>query len=268
MIFKLLFALLLFSSLNAKEEKSLEKVSLQLQWLDQFQFAGYYMAKEKGFYRDVGLEVELKKFDYALNPIDEVLSRRATYGIGRSSLIIDADKGKKIKLLSAIFQSSPLVYIAIQESNIRTIKDFKGRRVMLTTDTSLSVDIHAMLNQAHLEINDIQEIEHTFNIQDLIDNRTDLMASYISNEPFLLEQRGIKSVIFDPKDYGFNFYSDIIFTTADEVQSNKRRTINFQNASLKGWAYAFSHIEESVDLILKKYNAQNKSREALIYEPK
>ncbi len=268
LIFKLLLAFLLFSTLNAKETKVLEKVSLQLQWLDQFQFAGYYLAKEKGFYKDVGLEVELKKIDYALNPVEEVLSRRATYGIGRSSLIIDADKGKKIKLLAAIFQSSPLVYITKKDSNITTIEEFKDKRVMLSMDTSLSVDIHAMLNQAKLNMSDVKEIEHTFKLDDLINNATDIMASYISNEPFLLEQKGIKNIIFDPKDYGFDFYSDIIFTSENEVKNHQERTLRFQNASLKGWAYAFSHIEESVDLILKKYNSQNKSKEALIYEAK
>lgn len=60
----------------------LEKVSLQLQWLDQFQFAGYYVAKEKGFYKDAGFDVEIKKHGSDVDVVEDVLSQKTTYGIG------------------------------------------------------------------------------------------------------------------------------------------------------------------------------------------
>lgn len=67
---------------------NLEKTSLQLMWKDQFEFAGFYMAKEKGFYKDVGIEVELKKFDQTLNITDEVVGKNADFGVSSSSLLI------------------------------------------------------------------------------------------------------------------------------------------------------------------------------------
>ena len=98
----ILLLFLLFSSLFSSY-KALEKVSLQLVWLDQFQFAGYYMAIEKGFYRDVGLDVELKSFKYSLDVVDEVIGQNSDYGVGRSSIIRLYSKNKNIVLLSAIF---------------------------------------------------------------------------------------------------------------------------------------------------------------------
>ena len=260
-----LFLILSFFIISL-EAKGLEKVSLQLVWLDQFQFAGYYVAKEKGFYKDVGLKVELKPFKYRLNTTTEVTQNRATYGVGRSSLIIDKYNGAKIKLLSAVFQSSPLILLAMKNSNIRTIKDFVGKKIMSTDDATMTAALTAMIEHKNVSLSMMTEIKHTFNIQDLIDNNTDLMASYTSNEPFILEQKGLEYTIFDPKDYGFDFYSDILFTSEDEIKHHKQRTIHFKNASLKGWTYAFNHIEETVDLILKKYNKQNKSRKSLIFE--
>ncbi|MGE4419224.1 MAG: ABC transporter substrate-binding protein [Sulfurimonas sp.] len=94
--------LLLFTSLHALQ-KPLRKVSLQLQWLDQFQFAGYYMAKEKGFYKDAGFDVEIKKFSNKTDVIDDVLNGRTTYGIGRSSLIWSMLKEKKYLCLVQYF---------------------------------------------------------------------------------------------------------------------------------------------------------------------
>ena len=262
---KFVFLILSFFIISL-EAKGLEKVSLQLVWLDQFQFAGYYIAKEKGFYKDAGLELELKPFKYRLNITTEVTQKRATYGIGRSSLIIDRYDGAKVKLLSAIFQASPLILLAMKDSNIKTIKDFIGKKIMTTDDAAMTAALTAMIEHQNVSLSMMKEIKHTFNIQDLINHNTDLMASYTSNEPFILEQKGLQYTVFDPKDYGFDFYSDILFTSEDEIKFHRQRVIRFKNASLKGWAYAFNHIEETVDLILKKYNTQNKSRKSLIFE--
>jgi len=258
--------LIIFLLITLLEAKELEKVSLQLQWLDQFQFAGYYMAKEKGFYKKAGLDVTLKKFNSKIMPIDEVLNKRANYGIGRSSLIAEKSKGKDIKLLASIFQSSPSVLIATKKSGIKIVKDFIGKRVMITSDVYKTVALLAMENREGVSISDMIVQEHSFNIDDLIDAKTDLMSSYISNEPFLLKQKGVKYTIFDPKNYGFDIYSDILFTSSNELKNHKQRALNFKRASLKGWEYAFNHIDETVDIILKKYNIQNKSKEALKFE--
>ena len=255
----------LYGSTN-QNEKELQKVSLQLQWLDQFQFAGYYIAKEKGFYKDVGLDVEIKKFNDTISPINEVIQNRATYGIGRSSLIIDKSHGLNIKLLSAIFQSSPSVLLSLESSGIKDIKDFVGKNIMMTSDVFQAVSLQAMIKQKKIDTNSINHLKHSLNLKDLINKKTDLMASYISNEPFYLNKMGIKYRIFDPKDHGFDFYSDILFTSDDEIKNHSKRVSHFTKASLKGWEYAFNNIDETVELIFKKYNSQNKSKNGLLYE--
>ncbi|WP_345975229.1 diguanylate cyclase [Sulfurimonas sp. HSL3-7] len=263
--FFLVISVLLLTPLLLQAEK-LEKVSLQLQWLDQFQFAGYYIAKEKGFYEEVGLDVELLAFNDTLSPVDAVVSQKATYGIGRSSLIIDKSKGKDIVLMASIFQSSPVVLLATKESNITTIKDFAGKRIMMTTDAASEVAMQAMAYRNGVSIDNMILQKHSFDVDDLINKKTDLMASYLSNEPFLLQEKKVEYTIFDPKDSGFDFYSDILFTTENEVRDHRQRALDFRSASLKGWAYAFDHIDETVALILEKYNTQHKSREALTFE--
>ena len=264
MKFKLTIIFLLF--LISLEAKGLEKVSLQLQWLDQFQFAGYYIAKEKGFYEDIGLDVEIKKYSHDINIVNDVRSQKTTYGIGRSSLIIDMSKRKDIVLLSAVFQSSPLVMLATKESNITMVKDFIGKRIMVTPEIGSMVSLQAMANQNEVVKENVVQIQHSYDVNDLINQKADLMTSYISNEPYLLKERGIDYTIFDPKDYGFDFYSDLLFTSENEVLNHKKRTQNFRDASNKGWEYAFSHIDETVELIYSKYNSQSKSKEALRFE--
>lgn len=260
----LFFSLLL--TLSAAP-KSLDKVSVQLMWVDQFQFAGYYMAKEKGFYRDVGLDVEIKKFSYGLDVAAEVLSGRANFGVGRSSLVRLYTQGKEIVMLSAVLQSSPNVLISLKSSNIKSVKDFTGKKIMLTQDAKEMASINAMIKLHDVEINSLI-IEQTFNLDDLIDGKVDLYSAYTSNEPYLLSQRGIAYDVFSPKEDGFDFYSDILFTSQTELEKNPRRVQDFRNASLLGWEYAFSHIDETVDFIYVNYNGQNKTKDALEFEAK
>mgnify|MGYP000238062494 CR=1 FL=1 len=248
--------------LFAKEDK----VSLQLLWLDQFQFAGYYIAKEKGFYQDVGLDVEIKKFKHNVNIVEEVTTNRAQYGVGRASLIVDKSEGKDIIALAAIFQSSPLTLLALESSKINNVKDFKNKKIMLTKDALRSTSLRAMVASQGVSFDELIVQKHSFDLNDLIMGNTDLMASYISNEPFTLKQKNIKYKIISPKDYGFDFYSDFLFTSSKEINRHPKRVESFLNASLKGWRYAFNNIEESVNIIFKKYNQQKKTKEALIFE--
>jgi C4-dicarboxylate-specific signal transduction histidine kinase/ABC-type nitrate/sulfonate/bicarbonate transport system substrate-binding protein len=263
MILRILFiTILLIQGIYSKE---LERVSLQFQWLDQFQFAGYYMAKEKGFYKDANLDVKIKKYHLNLDVSKEVLAGKANFGVGHSSLIASS-ASEKIVLLSAIYQSSPLAIIALESSNIKKLKDFEHKTIMLTKAAIQTASIHAMVSSGDVDEATLLYKEHNFNLNELIEGKVDLYAGYISNEPFLLKEKGIKYKLFYPQEQGFDFYGDLLFTSQQELDIHPLRVKNFKEASLKGWRYAFNHIEESVDLIYKKYNPQHKSKKALMFE--
>ncbi len=264
--FKLILSLLLLSGYFYG--KDLEKISLQLQWKHQFQFAGYYIAKEKGFYKDAGLDVEIKEHKYNLNTTEEVVNGRSQYGIGRSSLIIDRANHKDIVILLAVLKTSPIAFFSLQSSGIDTIEKFIGKKVMLNQKETATVSLQAMLNSHNVTFNQLILMARSYNIEDLINKKTDIMPGYTSDKEYDLEKRGIKYNVFSPKDYGFDFYEDILFTTGNELKNHPERVEALRNASLKGWQYAFEHIDEAVDLILKKYNTQKKTREALLYEAK
>ena len=262
---KLVLFILLTLSLSALQTQS-RKVSLQLMWLEQFQFAGYIMAKEKGFYRAAGLEVDIKKFKYSLNSVDEVLKGNATFGVGRSSLIKLRSDGKKIVLLSAIFQSSPYAFISLSSSNIHSVKDFKDKTIMITQDVLDSASMYAMTSSSGLSKDELHIKEHNFDLNELISKNIDIYGGYISNEPFFLKSMGIEYNALTPKDEGFNFYSDILFTSQKVVDKYPSMVKKFKEASLKGWRYAFNHIKESVNIIYNDYNPQYKTKEALTFE--
>jgi len=247
--------------------QTLEKVSVQFHWLSQFEFAGFYIAKEKGFYSDVGLDVSLLPYVKGKTDVVEAVSSgRVQYGVNYTSLLFDYHKGKPVVALAAIFQDSPLVLLAREGAEIITPKDLKGRNVMIGGDALNSAPIMALLFSNGLMRSDIVRQLHSYDINDLISGHTDAMTAYISNEPFLMEQKGHKYRILDPKESGLSFYEDILFTSRSEAEKHPERARAFLDASLKGWSYAFEHIEETINIIQEKYNQQNKSFESLLYE--
>lgn len=235
-------------------------------WLDQFEFAGFYAAKEKGFYKDVGLDVEFRKYDSSLNLLEEVLNKNADFGTNSSSLITDKSNGKDIVLLGAIFQSSPLILLALENSNIDYIQDIKNKTLMITQEQQKYATFKSMINSKGVDINDLKILDHSFDVNDLINKKTDLMLAYTTNEPFLLKEKGYESKIFNPKDYGFDFYEEIIFTSKEFALKNPKLVKDFYNATIKGWEYAFENIEETAKLVYEKYNPQNKTLASLIFE--
>ncbi|UFS62701.1 ABC transporter substrate-binding protein [Sulfurimonas sp. HSL-3221] len=261
----LLVLLFLSLALRAHEARH-EHIVLQLQWLPQFQFAGYYVAKEKGFYTDAGLDVEIRVMKPETDVEQEVLSGRAQYGTGRTSLLVNYESGAPLVAMAAIFQSSPMMLLVREDSGIRTIKDLRGKRVMMTSDVQTAASVQAMLRNAGMKEEDLVLIHHTFDPLSLERNETDAMAAYSSNEPYVLAQRGIKTFAIDPKVSGFDFYNDILFTSQAELKQYPERVKRFYEASLKGWRYAFAHIDETAEMLFEKYNMQHKSLDALRFE--
>ena len=263
-IFILLF-LTISTTLNAKE---LKKITLQLSWFDQFQFAGYYMAKEKGFYEEVGLDVEILPFKFGIDIPKEVSDGQLDFAVGRETLILERTKDRNIVALYALFQATPLILISTKESGINNIEDFSNKKVMTTIDDSSEVSIKAMIISNKVKLENLEFLKHTHKIDDLINKKTDVISAYISKAPYELQKRGIEYNVFDPKKYGFDMYSDMLYTSENLINNDLNTVLLFKKASLKGWEYAYSNIEESANLIIDKYNSQNLKRNELIYEAK
>lgn len=247
---------------------SKESVTLQLPWLHQFQFAGYYVAKEKGYYADAGLEVTILDAHTKEAPLKSVLEGKAQYGVGHSSLIADYINGSPIVLMAAIYQSSPMVLLTRKDAHIQGVKDLKNKRLMGTTEMLQRAEMQTMLKSVGLSNDDLRRQTRPFDPMSLARGETDVMVAYSSNEPFVLKKMGVETHAIDPKEYGFDYYSDLLFTTKAETTGHPERTEAFYDASMRGWLWAFEHIEETAELIYRNYNPQHKSLDALIYEGK
>lgn len=256
--------LLVFLSSSLLLAQKLTPVTLQLKWKHQFQFAGYYAAVEKGYYKEAGLDVTIKEANSGISMVEEVLGKKAHFGVGTSSLLLDYAGGSPIVVLGVIFQHSAFALMSLQE-NIKTIHDLANKTLMVEDG---SADIYALLKRENINLKSLNIIEHTFNPQKLIDNEVDAMSVYSIDEPFYLQSKKIRYNLFSPREAGIDFYGDNLFTTKEMIELHPKLVNAFREASFRGWEYALENQDEIIELILKNYNTQNKPKEYLEFEAK
>ncbi|MCV6609129.1 MAG: ABC transporter substrate-binding protein, partial [Campylobacterales bacterium] len=262
-IFKIFIVSILMSNLLFSQSiNNHEKVKLQLKWKYQFQFAGFITALEKGYYKDLGLDVELIEYDGKTDPLEQIKNSNIDFALGDSNLVLHAMENAPIVGVMAIFQESPYILIGLKSSNIKTLQDIEGKLVALSQG-SQGITIEAMLKAHKVSYLSTTSI---FKIEDLYDTKVELFTGYITNEPFIAEERNIDIITFNPKDYGFSGYGDILYTSKKFLKNHPRSVEKFYLATKKGWEYAFSNVDETVDLIYDKYNSLNKSKKSLYYE--
>lgn len=263
-LLSVLLVLLVFSPSPGWANTNLQPITLQLRWMHQFQFAGYIMAKEKGFYQQQGLDVEIRPGGPGIASVTEVLHGQAQYGVGNMEVLSLYQQGEPLIALATIYQHSPSILLVRQDSQIYTVKDLKGKRVMLFAGQN-DPELLGMILSQGLKPNDIERIETSADINDLITGKTDAFNAYLTNEPFLMQEQGVRVRIINPRNYGINFYSDVLFTTQSELNNHPARAEAFRQASLKGWYYALNHPEETIQVLVDKYQVK-KSLNHLRYE--
>jgi len=263
----LLILFLLQISLSAK---NLTDVSIRLIWKYQFQFAGYIMAKEKGFYKDDGLNVDIREAEQDIDAFVEIKSKKVDFTIQSADIFLEnLDNQENFIFLFALTQSSPIMITAIKENGINKIEDIKGKKHLIYDYYTYDTAITSMLRSQGIDENKFQIIKaSSVGIEELINKKVDMLRGYSTITPYHLKKMGYSPIVFHPKDYGYDFYSDILYTTKEYVEKNPETTKKFYEATLKGWEYAFSHIDETIDMIKSKYDTQKLDRDILEFEAK
>ncbi len=246
----------------ATPASALEHVTLQLKWTHQFQFAGYYAALEKGYYREAGLDVQLKEANPDTDTVAEIVSGNTEFGVGSSNLILARATGKPVVTLAVIFQRSPYVIFAAKDKGINKLSDLAGKRIMLDDQSG---ELMLLLKRSGLQKDSFTLIKHSQNPQDLIDGKVDAISGYVSTKPYFFQRADFAYQTFSPLAAGIDFYGDNLFTSEQELQAHPERVQAFTEASLRGWRYARDHRDEIINLIASKY-AKQKSHDFLEFE--
>lgn len=240
------------------------RVTVQLNWKHQFEFAAFYAAKAQGFYAAAGLDVEVKQASVGTQVTNEVIAHRAHFGVGNSSLLLDRVQGEPVVVLAALMQQSPIALMARRDKGLRSVKDLAGKTVMVPPHAF--DEIRAFVSASGLDPNDLRYVPmSSTDVKERL-RTADATEIYTTNEGFLARSEPNEYLIWPTRSAGLEFYGNVLFTSQYLIKTAPDLVHKFRNATLEGLRYAMQYPEEVSDLILSLYNTQGKSREHLLFE--
>ncbi len=260
-------AALSFVSLgSAKPAATMDKVTLQLKWVAQAQFAGYYAAAAKGYYKQFGLDVTLKPGGPDITPEQVVASGQAQFGIDwLPSLLATRDKGGDLVNIAQVFRRSGMTELTWKSSGITTIKKMAGKKVGVWCCGNEN-ELYAALVKNGINPKDTKQVKivnQPFDMTLFLQNKVDAAAAMTYNElAQVLESKNPKTGklytladlnVITMESAGTAMLEDGIFTTGAYLKDAKNRDVakRFIAASLKGWAYCRDNVVACTAIVLK-----------------
>ncbi|TSC62888.1 MAG: NMT1/THI5 like domain-containing protein [Parcubacteria group bacterium Gr01-1014_48] len=234
----------------------IEKVRISLKWLHQAQFAGLYVAKEKGFYEDKGLDVEIKEWDFSVSQETDLAERKEDFAMMNPIEVLKAvDKGLDFRAVAIIYQDASWALVALKESGITTPADFRGKVLGLKGNTDDGRIIYpALLKTFGIDEGEVMikpiGFETGPEVQDVVEKRADVINVYRTDQVYLFDKQGLEYNLILPERFGFEMNGDVLVTTQRLIDENPDLVQGFVEATIKGWQYAMAHSEEAVDLTM------------------
>jgi len=247
-VVSILCILLTLPSLTAAAE--LKTLTFLPQWLPQAQFAGYYVAYEKGFYKKRGIDLKILRGGPGF-PSNDMLSRQkvAVTTLFLSDAIQQRDRKVKLINIGQIVQRSGYMLVAKKGSGISKPEDLNSKKVSLWK--SFSVQPQAFFRKYKIAVNPVVQ-GTTVNL--FLRGGVDAASAMWYNEYHAILNTGwnedeLTSFFFD--QYGLNFPEDGIYVLEGTFKQNPALYCNFVRASVEGWNYAFAHREEAIDIVMR-----------------
>jgi NitT/TauT family transport system substrate-binding protein len=257
-----------FVSCNGKKNNNeLVKINLRLQWFSHSQFAGYIVAKEKGFYNEAGLDVNILPGGPDLKPQVTVAAGTDDIGVGVPNQIIAAQSnGVPLVSIAQIFHDSPNRYILKKNNSIKALTDLRGKKIGLWLGGD-EVEFIAMLKSVGMSEKDVQIIPQEYSVVPFIQDQYVCSQVTSYGEMNFLAIKGWskdKFQILSPKDYNSAILGDLLFCRKDYLTKNKEAVTKFLEASIKGWQFCISNPDEALKIILDSNKELSKAEQVLV----
>lgn len=230
----------------------LTAASLRLKWLPQAQFIGYYVAKEKGWYEEEGIDLTINPGGPNIIAENMVGSGADTFGHGggAASLLRARAKGLPILGIGMMFQETPYRLVALEESGIKKFSDLKGKTVS-TWFSGPQFIVQGMLKRNGIPLDEVKVEAQANSMVPFLEGKVDVATVTVYNEALVLKRKGVEpATVFNPSELGVNLPNESLIVGEQVVKDNPKLIEGFLNASLRGWSYALTNPDEAVDILL------------------
>ena len=257
---RLILLLVIVSSVTAcsppeEKEAPAEKVTVQLKWLHQAQFAGFYVAREKGFFQEENLKVTFLEGGPQIDIAKTLVAGQADFAVmAPEDLLIKRSQGIPLTAVAAIYRRSAVVFLSLPGSNIKRPFDFIGKTVAVAgkegSVRDFEFQFHALARNLDLDVERMDIVPYDPEFKSFLSKDVDVTATYMTGGLVRLRQKGYQPKVIWPGDYGVHFYSDILVTREEIIQNHPDKVKRFVRASLKGWRKAIGDPEAALAAVM------------------
>jgi NitT/TauT family transport system substrate-binding protein len=260
---------------GAKDCPTPDKITLQLKWVTQAQFAGYYAAQDLGHYKDECLEVTIRPGGLHIEPEEVVGKGEAQFGIAwQPGMLAARDRGVLLKAIAQVFQYSGMRLLSWKESRIRSAADLKGKKVAVWLAGN-ELELLATLAKHGLDPKRyVTLVPAALDMDLFLQHKVDAAAAMTYNElaQVLETVKPTTGKLYEPSDLnvidfnteGTAMLEDRVIVGEDWIKSAKNQDIavRFLRASIKGWIYCRDHPDDALKIVLTNAPTLGKSHQA------
>jgi ABC-type nitrate/sulfonate/bicarbonate transport system substrate-binding protein len=218
---------------------------VQLKWLHQAQFAGFYAAESAGLYSRAGLHVRFVEGGPGTDWAERLADPSCPMGVTSPEEILSAvARGVPVRAVAAIDQVSPIVWFALESSGIWEPRQFRGKRVAVVPTGRLH--LRGMLSRVGVGVREFTAAPFSLDMSPLYAGEVDVWSGYATNLVTRAREEGRAVTVIHPMDYGVQVYDDVIYARTDLIESDPKLVEAFLRATFDGWMYAIRSPDEAV----------------------
>src|SRR4051812_12314476 len=246
-------------SLAAFQANAADKLALQLKWVTQSQFAGYYVAKDKGYYEEEGLDVDIKPGGPDIAPEQVIAGGGADVIVDwMGGALVAREKGVPLTNIAQPYQKSGLELICPKDGPVKTEADFKGHTLGVWFFGN-EYPFFAWMNKLGLKTEGGKEgvtvLKQSFDVQPLIQKQADCISVMTYNEYWQAIDAGFKPAdltVFNYTSLGNDLLEDGLYALDTKLKDPKFKEtmVKFVRASMKGWKYAIEHPDDAAEIVM------------------
>jgi ABC-type nitrate/sulfonate/bicarbonate transport system substrate-binding protein len=234
----------------------LTKVDFQLAWKKIAQFGGHFMALDKGYFKDEGIDANFLAGGPGIDPIADLAAGKVLIGDTDGSLLVLArDKDIPIKAFAAIFQKSPYSVMSLKDNPVTSLQDMAGKKIGLPE--TYRPQLTALLERAGVDPSDVTLVPVGLDPAVLATGQVDGYLGYATSQGVQLQKQGVDIETVYLADLGDKGYGNAFIATDDTLAAKKDLLVRLMRAEIKGWEFAVNHPEEMARRVTELYGKES-----------
>mgnify|MGYP000627349409 CR=1 FL=1 len=213
--------------------------NFQASWINDAEFTGYFIAADKGYYKDEGLDLSYLSGGPDVIPESTIIAGKADLTLTTPDTTIKAivEQGAPFKIIGAQYQKNPIGIVSLAKNPIKEPKDLIGKTLAVPPVNVISVE--AMLKISGVDRAKVNIVPYAYDPTPLIKGEIDASLDFTTNVPFTIKQAGQEAVSFLLYDFGFTIFNDTVVVTEEALKTKRKAIVAFLKASRKGWVENF-----------------------------